>query len=149
MDRRAAREGLERRLAPLRELNPLTPPSGWVRAIRDALGMSTRELAARAGVSAPRVSQIERAEVDGSLTLATLHRIAEALDCRVEYALVPRRPLDEMVNDQARAKAEGLLRIVDHTMAMEGQRTDEYARRLELQRAAHELIDRRGLWVTE
>ena len=148
MDRRTAREGLERRLGPWRDQASLTPQAGWIRAIRDALGMSTRELAARAGISAPRVSQIERAELDGSLTLATLHRIAEALDCRVEYALVPRRPLDAMVREQARAKAEGLLRVVDHTMAMEDQRTDEYARRSELDRAAEELVDKRGLWST-
>ena len=148
MDRRTAREGLERRLGPWRDQASLTPQAGWIRAIRDALGMSTRELAARAGISAPRVSQIERAELDGSLTLATLHRIAEALDCRVEYALVPRRPLDAMVREQARAKAEGVLRVVDHTMAMEDQRTDEYARRSELDRAAEELIDKRGLWST-
>jgi predicted DNA-binding mobile mystery protein A len=146
MDRRAAREGLERRLAPWRDSAPAAPPRGWIRAVRDALGMSTRELAARAGVSAPRISQIERAEVDGSLTLTTLRRIAEALDCRIEYALVPSRPLDEMVREQARSKVDGLLRIVDHTMAMEGQRTDEYSRGSELERAAEELIDRRGLW---
>lgn len=148
MDRRTSREGLERRLGPWRDQKPLMPQAGWIRAIRDALGMSTRELAARAGISAPRVSQIERAELDGSLTLATLHRIAEALDCRVEYALVPRRPLDAMVREQARAKAEGVLRVVDHTMAMEDQRTDEYARRSELDRAAEELVDKRGLWST-
>jgi len=146
MDRSAAREALEGRLAPWRDSAPAVPPRGWIRAIRDALGMSTRELAARAGVSAPRISQIERAEVDGSLTLATLQRIAESLDCRIEYALVPRRPLDVMVRDQARSKVEGLLRIVDHTMAMEGQRTDEYSRGSELDRAAAELVDRRGLW---
>jgi predicted DNA-binding mobile mystery protein A len=149
MDRRTAREGLERALGPWRDQKPVRPPSGWIRAIRDALGMSTRELAARAGISAPRVSQIERSEIDGSLTLATLQRIAEALDCRVEYALVPRRPLDTMVRDQARARAAGILRVVDHTMAMEGQRTDEYARRSELERAAEDLIDRRGLWSAE
>lgn len=149
MDRRPAREALERRLAPWRGSVPAAPPRGWIRAIRDALGMSTRELAARAGVSAPRISQIERAEVDGSLTLATLRRIAEALDCHVEYALVPRRPLDEMVRDQARSKAEGLLRMVDHTMAMEGQRTGEDSRGSELDRAAEELVDRRGLWSAD
>jgi predicted DNA-binding mobile mystery protein A len=146
MDRRAARTGIERQVAPWRELRPAIPPRGWIRAIRDALGMSTRELATRAGVSAPRISQIERAESDGSLTLATLQRIAEALDCRLEYALVPLRPLDEMVRTQARSKASSLIDIVDHTMAMEDQRTDEYSRRSELERAAEELIDRRGLW---
>jgi len=146
MDRSAARAALEQRLAPWRRLEPRTPPLGWIRAIRDALGMSTRELAARAGISAPRISQIERAEVDGALTLATLRKIAEALDCHVEYVLVPRRPLDTMVREQAMSKAAPLFRIVDHTMAMEDQRTDEYSRRTELDRAADEFIDRRGLW---
>lgn len=146
MDRRAAREGLERRFARWRDREAVTPTLGWIRAIRDALGMSTRDLAVRAGISAPRVSQIERAEVDGTLTLATLQRIAEALDCRVEYALVPRRPLDEMVRDQARAKAERLMLAVDHTMAMEDQRTDRPTWQSEVERTADEMIDRRGLW---
>lgn len=146
MDRRTAREGLERRFADWRDRETAAPALGWIRAIRDALGMSTRDLAVRAGISAPRVSQIERAEVDGTLTLATLQRIAEALDCRVEYVLVPHRPLDEMVRDQARAKAERLMITVDHTMAMEDQRTDRPTWQSEVERTADELIDRRGLW---
>lgn len=147
MDRRAARAGLERTFATVRASGGYPVPRlGWIRAIRDALGMSARELGARAGVSAARISQIERAEVEGGLTLNTLRRIAEAMDCRVEYVLLPRRPLDVMVRDQAQGWAESQIRAVDHTMAMEDQRTDEYARRLELDRAIEELIDRRGLW---
>src|ERR1700730_5246061 len=70
------------------------PPKGWVRAIRDALGMTTTQLARRIGVSQPRVVELEQSEVSGSITLHSLQRAAEALGCRVVYALVPDKPLE-------------------------------------------------------
>lgn len=146
MDLERAREALERDLHRHRNHPTPAPPKGWIRAIRDALGMTTRELAARAGLSHPRVTQIEQAEASGSVTLATLERVAEALGCRLEYVLVPERPLEEMVRDQARRKAAATLEDVDHTMALEQQRTGEQDRRRQLDKLADGLVDRRGLW---
>lgn len=146
MNRQRAREALERDLARHRDHPTPAPPRGWLRAIRDALGMSVRDLAGRAGVSFQRVSQIEQAETDGSVTLATLERMAEALGCRLEYTLVPERPLDELVRDQARRKAATMLAGVDHSMALEQQRTDTDVRHRELDRLTEHLIDSRDLW---
>lgn len=146
MDLERAQEALERDLQRHREHPTPAPPRGWVRAIRDALGMTTRELAARAGVSAPRITQIEHAEVEGALTLATLERVAQALGCRLEYVLVPQRPLQEMVRSQAQHKAAQMLAEVDHTMSLEQQRTDDEARRRTLERLTDDAISRRGLW---
>ena len=69
------------------------PARGWVRAIRDALGMSSTELAARMGVTQSWIPAMERNEVDGSIRLDTLRRAADALDCDVVYTLVPRTSL--------------------------------------------------------
>lgn len=149
MDRSRARSALERDLSRHRDNPTPAPHRGWIRAIRDALGMTARELAARADVSQPWITQVEQGEVDGSVTLATLERIARALGCRVEYVLVPERPLDELVREQARRKASALLADVDHTMALEQQRTDDAARQRELDKLTEELIDRRGLWSEE
>ncbi len=81
------------------------PARGWIRAIRDALGMSSRQLATRMGQSQPAVSQLEHSEVDDRITLATLRRAADALECDLVYALVPRTTLDDTVRRRARSLA--------------------------------------------
>lgn len=141
--RRTARQALERDLARHRAHPTAPPPRGWVRAIRDALGMSTRELAARLGVTSSYVSKLEANEASGAITLATLQRAAAALGCRLEYTLVPERPLDEMVMGQARRKARSLLDPVSHSMALEDQGVEMDA---EIEELARDLADRRGLW---
>jgi len=146
MDRSKARAALESDLHRHRAAPTVAPRSGWIRAIRDALGMSTRELAQRVGLSKGRISQIERAERDRSLTLDTLERVAAALGCRVEYVLVPRESLEDMVWQQARAKATDEIAAVDHTMALEDQRPDAGSTRERIDEAARHYIDKRGLW---
>lgn len=146
MDNSKARAALERDLRLRRAAPTAAPRSGWIRAIRDALGMSTNELAQRVGLSKGRISQIERAERERSLTLHTLERVAAALDCRVEYVLIPRRPLEDMVWEQARAKAAEEIAAVDHTMALEDQRPDPESARQRIDEGARHHIDKRGLW---
>ncbi|CAN5752103.1 mobile mystery protein A [soil metagenome] len=146
MDRSTARAALERDLRRHREAPTAAPRSGWIRAIRDALGMSTSELAQHVGLTKGRISQIERAEQDRSLTLDTLERVADALGCRVEYVLVPRQPLDDMVWEQAQAKAAAEIAAVDHTMALEDQRPDAESTRQRIDEAARHYIGKRGLW---
>lgn len=102
--RKLARRRLEARLAVLRDLPPslhATPVGGWVRAIREAQGMSRRVLAERMRVSESRVAEIETGEATGRLTVNALVRAASALDCRLLVALVPRAPIDEVAT-QAR-----------------------------------------------
>lgn len=141
--RRTARQALERDLARHRSHPTEPPPRGWVRAIRDALGMSTRELAARLNVTSSYISKLEANEASGAITLETLQRAADALGCRLEYTLVPQRPLDEMVMDQARRKARSLLAPVSHSMALEDQGVEMDDAIEEL---ARDLADRQGLW---
>jgi predicted DNA-binding mobile mystery protein A len=97
------------------------PRGGWVRAIREALGMRADDLADRMGVSQPSLTRLERNERMGSVRLDTLQRAADALECDVVYALVPRRSLEQMVNEQARTRALERLGRVAHTMALEDQ----------------------------
>jgi predicted DNA-binding mobile mystery protein A len=116
-----ARRSLDRRLAPLRG-EPLTvPPSGWIKAIREALGMTTRQLAARMGAARSRVTAVEKAEVTGSTTIKTLRETAEAMGCTFVYAIVPTKPLDDLLRDQAMRKADQELERLHHTMRLENQ----------------------------
>ena len=89
------------RFEPAADLAP--PRKGWIRAIRDALGMSGRQLANRLGLSKQSVARMEKDEMVGALSLKTLSRVAEGLDCVLVYGLVPRASLEKMVHDRARS----------------------------------------------
>lgn len=97
------------------------PPKGWIRAIRDALGMSARQLAERLGVAQQRVALMEKDEITDSLTLKTMRRVAECLGCVFVYGFVPRTSLEETVRDQAKRSAAKHLARASHTMDLENQ----------------------------
>jgi predicted DNA-binding mobile mystery protein A len=98
------------------------PREGWLRTLRTGLGMSTGQLAQRLGSRQPWVLQLEKAEVKGTVTLASLRKAADALGCDLVYALVPRKPLEQMVHDQADKVAKQEMATVSHSMALEEQR---------------------------
>ncbi len=120
------RAQVEEMLQPFRSLLATPAPrGGWVRAIREGLGMSATQLAARLGVIRQSVEAYERSEARGRITLESLNKIAEALDCRLVYALVPVKPLEEMQRDRAQQLAEALMKPVAHTMKLEDQALSE------------------------
>jgi predicted DNA-binding mobile mystery protein A len=100
---------------------PPRPPAGWLRAIREALGMTSGVVAERLGVTASGARKLEQAEAADAITLGTLRRVAEALDCDLQYALVPRRPLREMRWQQALHLAQQWQQRAGRTMALEAQ----------------------------
>ena len=126
----------------------MRPPRGWVKAIREALGMTTAQLAARIGVSQPRITQLEKAETNGAVTLNTLRQAAEGLDCTLMYVLVPNASLDEIVRHQAEKVAALQLARTNQTMRLENQalhRSDLEAERARLVQSL--LVENpRGLW---
>jgi predicted DNA-binding mobile mystery protein A len=99
-----------------------SPVRGWIKAIRGALGMSTAQLAKRLRVKQPSVVALEQSEAKGTIELATLRRVAEALDCTLVYALIPNQPLEAMVRDRARAFARRRMEPVEHSMLLEDQK---------------------------
>lgn len=145
-----ARRQLDHRYESVRDLGGLgCPNKGWIRAIRDALGMSGSELAARMGVSQQVVSEIERNERQTTARLETLQRAAEAMDCELVYALVPRTTLEETVNAQARRKAARHLAHVAHHGRLESQEVSPDAYATQLEELTSWFAERRGLWADD
>jgi predicted DNA-binding mobile mystery protein A len=146
-NRTVKRRILDTQLAGLGQRVGARPPKGWVRTIREALGMSSYELAKRMGLSATRVRQFEKAEVKGAIQVSTLARAAQALNCTLVYAFAPNERLEDIVYRQAlhKAAAELSLSICDDR-GLEDQ--DEKVLRdiEELEELTHHLIDRQGLW---
>lgn len=123
--RNRARDRLDSKLASIKPVDRFaTPPKGWVRAIRDAIGMTGAQLGKRLGMTAQGIVSLERSEAHGTIQLNTLRRAAEAMDCVLVYALVPKTSLTEMVDRRAREIALRALGRVSHSMALEDQQVD-------------------------
>ena len=124
------------------------PKSGWVRAIRDSLGMSASALARRLGMTHAGVRKLENAEALDVITLASLRKLAEALDCEVQYVLVPRTSLKQQIQDRAEVVARERLRPISHSMALEDQAVAESFNQAQFEMTVKDLLEgsRRELW---
>jgi predicted DNA-binding mobile mystery protein A len=113
---------LSDRLALLRQSLPLrSPPGGWLKTIRKAMGMRTAQLARRLNVSQPSVAHAEAREISGAISIQTLRKFANELDCDLVYFLVPRGTLLQSVERQAEIVARAEAGAVAHSLGMEWQ----------------------------
>lgn len=104
-----------------------TPGSGWIKAVRGALGMSARQLAERVGVEQSTITRLEERESVGKVTLESLATVAKAMDCKLIYAIVPNeryRDFEMIVNERAHDLARQLVERAEHSMRLEKQGTD-------------------------
>jgi predicted DNA-binding mobile mystery protein A len=98
------------------------PQKGWIRAIREVTGLTLREVAQRLGSAPSLAAYLEKSETKYSITLGKLREAADALDCQLVYALVPKNgSVRDLAVQRARAKATENVRAVEHTMALEDQ----------------------------
>lgn len=126
----------------------LNPKAGWIRAIREALGMTTAQLAERMGIQQSGVTLLEQREVSKTVSLETLQRAAHAMNCELVYALVPKESLEKTVDEQAAKSAKEILKRTLHTMDLEMQEAGAAETKLHHEELATELknkLDRR-LW---
>ncbi len=97
------------------------PPRGWIRAMREALGMSAVQLAKRLGVSRGALYKLEEREASRSIALKQLDRAANAMDCDVFYAFVSRDTVEQSIRNQSRKKAEMQLYKANVSMGLEAE----------------------------
>jgi len=101
------------------------PSDGWIRTIRTALGMSSRQLAKRLGISQQALSRLEKSEIDGVITIKSLRKVLEVMGCVLEYVAIPNKgSLKETLNKQALIKADEIVNSVNHTMKLENQEVE-------------------------
>ncbi len=145
--RKVARQRLDARLSAFRpESRFAVPPRGWIRAIRDALGMSALQLGTRLGVKPQSVADLEKSEAHGTIQLKTLRKAAEALDCTLVYALVPNSSLEKAVQTRAREIARKELARIGHTMDLEAQSLSKAKREAQIDEYIREHLSERDLW---
>lgn len=127
---------------------PPRPPSGWIKAVREGLGMAATHLAARLGVATSTVTRLETSEADDTISLGSLRRAAAALGCELHYALVPKQSLGDTLENRALALARQQMASVSHTMALEAQATSRETVEAQTRTLAENLLkgSRRALW---
>jgi predicted DNA-binding mobile mystery protein A len=141
------RSRFDERLAALKPIDRFNPPTRkWIRAIRDALGMSGVQLARRLNIRPQSVEALERSEADGTIQLKTLRRVAEALDCTLVYALVPKETLEASVHTRARKIALRALGRASHSMKLEAQETSDTKREEQIETYIREVVKEREIW---
>jgi predicted DNA-binding mobile mystery protein A len=116
-----------------------TPPEGWLRTVRNALGMSGSQLAKKMGVSRARIAQVEQAELRGGVTLKSMQATAEAMGCRFVYAIVPPERVEDVIMAQARKKATAVVGTASKHMALESQTLPNDKMAQEVERLTREI----------
>ncbi len=145
--KRKARERLDKKLTQLKPvIQYQVPHKGWIKAIREALGMSGVQLANRLGVSAQTANALEKSEVSASIKLETLRKAAEALNCTLVYALVPKSSLEETVNLRTKMIAKQALKTVSHTMKLEDQSVSAKVSDQQIEDYIQNILKERDIW---
>ena len=118
------------------------PSEGWLTTMRKALGMSAPQLARRAGVTKAAIYQAERKERERGITIRQMEKLADSLDGRFVYAIVPAHgDIRDRLRVQARAKAERIVRRASSHMALEKQSLTNEQIVQEMERLANRLVD--------
>lgn len=147
-----ARRQLDETLKLFGPLKTVIPPrKGWIRAIRDAIGMTGGQLAQRLNVNKQRVSRIEQDEKLGKVTLKTLRSVAEAMDCIFVCGFAPRDSLEQTVRNQAKSVAKKRMARSNQMMRLEKQELSEEEKGKALKTLIGEIISTmpKSLWDEE
>lgn len=119
------------------------PKEGWIKTMRNALGMSVINIAKNMGVTRASIYQSERLENSGGITLRQMEQIAGAMKCKFVYAIVPHNQfssVQDMINDQAKKKAIEVVKKASVHMALEAQDLSLEQREFEVKRIMNEIL---------
>ncbi len=115
-------EGLQQKFGALSGARPAAarPARGWLRAVREATGLTQGKVASKMAVKRQSYAQFERAEETGAISLASLRRASEAMGCELVYFVIPRESVAGSFEDLAgkHDPAAMNLRATEHSMAL-------------------------------
>ena len=124
-NKKILRRSYQKKFDLFRKVMIARPQQGWLKTIREFLGMTTIQLAKRLEISQPRIVAMEKNE--RNVKISTMERIADVLNCDFSYAFVPRENIDDIIYNQAKKKAKKILNKVNKNMGLENQlaKTDD------------------------
>ncbi len=114
---------LEQKLNRFYRLREIPRPTyGWLRAVREALGLTLESVGRKTGNSRMEIQAFEKSEARSRITLASLEKVADAMGCELVYAIVPKSgTVTELAEKPARDEARDRVTAAEHSMALEGQ----------------------------
>lgn len=148
---KSKRKILDQKLSQYSKINFTVPKNGWIKAIREALGMTTVQLGQRMNIAASNVTILEKREITQTTSLDTMERAANAMGCKFVYALIPNTTLEEVVQTQAKKSAKELIWEIHHHMKLEKQKVNTEIEKEQIQDLAQEILTQMDsrLWRKE
>lgn len=142
------RNQLDQFFKSLKEINLKRPKLGWIKEIRESLGMSMEDLANRSGTIKQRIARLEKDEMADKVTIESLRKAATAMDCEFVYFVYPKTGLAEIMKEQALKAAQKMAIDINKTMTLEQQQLSSSAQKQLVNDIADELIKNndRSIW---
>jgi predicted DNA-binding mobile mystery protein A len=122
------------------------PPEGWLRTNRKALQMPAKIIMQKAGIKKSELYRLEKAEVEGTLTLNKLKIMANAMDCDFHYTVIPRDEIKTLIKHKARLHAIKLVNNANIHMQLEAQNTSIAQVELQIDQVTQQLIQEMPEW---
>jgi len=118
--------------------NPAT--EGWIKIMRQALGMSGVQLARKMNVTRSLVSNTEKAEIEGRVTIKKMQAFAEAMECEFVYCMIPKEEIQNILKKRAKEKAQSIVDRTNIHMGLEGQALTTERAKFELERLTEQIL---------
>ncbi len=118
---------LDRMIKPIVEAGDFAMPErGWINLIRNTINISEEQFSDRLKLNRGGIFSLERSEKDGSISIDTLSEVAEALEMKLIYAIIPKDgTLDQFISRKAKTLATQIVLDSDPTIKID--RNGEYA----------------------
>jgi predicted DNA-binding mobile mystery protein A len=97
------------------------PRDGWIKEIRTALKMTYAQVSKKLSVTPSAIMKFEKNEIKGTINITSMNKIAEALNCKFVYALVPNETLNKIIDNRVEKVATKMINQIDQSMSLENQ----------------------------
>jgi len=135
-----------RRLEAIRKISDqLKVKPAWIQYMRKVLGLKIKDLAQLTNHAQNTISELEKREIEGKITLNSLTKIAKAMDCEFVYGFIPKKELNTLIQEKAYQKAKSIIHSADTHMSLENQKVSVDIEE-RIKQLAQKLIDKGDIW---
>jgi predicted DNA-binding mobile mystery protein A len=121
----------------------IIPPIGWIKALRNGIGMSMEQLGNKLSITKQGVMDIEKREKEGAITINSMQEIAKAMDTQFVYGFVPKAgSLEQMIEYRALEIATKIVERTSTSMKLEDQANSKERIENAIKERASEIINR-------
>jgi len=121
----------------------IVPPTGWIKAIRNGIGMSMEQLGKKLSITKQGVMDIEKREKEGAITIKSMQEIAKAMDTQFVYGFIPKAgSLEQMIETRALEIAAKIVERTSTTMKLEDQANSKERIEKAIKERASEIINK-------